>query len=97
MEVIFQTGGKQYKASKGQKLSVNKLPADIDAQVSFDSLATIDGDSINTAQGKVTAKILRHYKDKKVVVSTYKRRKGLHNKRGHRQQLTEIEISDIKA
>ena len=45
---------------------------------------------------KVTAEVLRHGKDKKIIVFKRKRRKGYRKKQGHRQKFTEIRIADIK-
>lgn len=96
MQAIIQAGGKQFKVSKGQKLVVNKLAADINSEVNFEVLATVDGDSITVgAKAKVSATVLRQTKGAKVISATYKRRKGYHKKKGHRQALTEIQIKDI--
>lgn len=100
MEVIIQTGGRQYKVKQGQKLVVNKIAANIDSEVSFDVLMAHDGDKIQVGsptlpKAKVAAKVVRHAKGDKVTSATYKRRKGFHKKKGHRQQLTEIEIKSI--
>lgn len=100
MQAIIQAGGKQFKVSKGQKLVVNKLAADINSEVNFEVLATVDGDKITVgnpvvSKAKVSATVLRQTKGDKVVSATYKRRKGYHKKKGHRQSLTEIQIKDI--
>ena len=101
MEAIILAGGKQYQVKKGQKISVNKLVA-VDGQaVEFDVLAVVEGDKLRVGTPlvsgtKVVGKVLRQYKDEKVIVGTFKRRKGFHKKKGHRQLLTELEIQDIK-
>jgi large subunit ribosomal protein L21 len=100
MEAIILAGGKQYRVKKGQKLSVDKLSADVNAEVKFDTLMVLDGDKATVGtpivgKGKVLATVVRQYKDEKVTSATYKRRKGFHKKKGHRQCLTEIQIKDI--
>lgn len=101
MEAIVQVGGQQFRVAKGQKIKVHKIAAEVDKKIELTVLAQIDGDKITTGQpilqdAKVTAKVLKQFKDKKVVAATYKRRKGFHKKKGHRQELTEIEIQEIK-
>lgn len=101
MEAIIETGGKQYQVKKGQKLDVELLDAAEGAEVKFDILACY-GDEIKIGQptvknASVLAKVIRHKRGEKLIVSTYKRRKGYHKTRGHRQELTEIEIVDVHA
>src|SRR5688572_27860165 len=100
MEAIIQTGGRQYKVKKGQKLCVNKLAADIDSEIQFEVLATLDGDKSQVgsplvSKAQVFATVLRQLKADKVTSAIYKRRKGYHKKKGHRQSMTEIKIKDI--
>lgn len=100
MQAVIQTGGKQYQVQKGQKLSVEKLAGEPGSNVEFDVLAIL-GDAPKFGQptvsgAKVVAKLLGDERGDKVVVSTYKRRKGYHKSSGHRQDLTKIEITDIK-
>jgi large subunit ribosomal protein L21 len=97
MEAIIQTGGRQYKVKKDQKLSVNKLVADIDTEITFDALAVVSEGKLSTGKSKVVAKVLSQTKGDKVTSATFKRRKGFHKKKGHRQQLTQIQIKNIQA
>lgn len=101
MQAVIETGGKQYQVQKGQKLSVEKIVLEPGSNVEFDVLAIL-GDEPKFGQplvsgAKVTAKVLSQTQGDKVDVSTYKRRKGFHKSRGHRQELTNLEITDIKA
>ena len=101
MEAIVSVSGHQYQVKKGQKLSVNLLDAEPEKTIELDVLATLDGDKLNAGQplvegSKVVAKVLGHKKGDKVVAQTYKRRKGVHKKKGFRADLTEIEIQEIK-
>ena len=98
MEAIIQTGGCQYCVEKGRRVVVNFLDGKEGDTVEFAPLATFTKDTLKTAgspEGKVVAKILKHFSGEKVLAATYKRRKGLHKKKGHRQRLTQIEIEGI--
>ena len=100
MYAIIQTGGKQYKVEAGDQILVEKLEAEVDEQVSFDTLMVMDdaGAKIGTPvlDGvKVTAKVLEHGKGKKVIVFKYKPKKNIRTKRGHRQPFTKVEILSI--
>jgi large subunit ribosomal protein L21 len=100
---IFKTGGKQFRAEKGVSLRVPKLEGEAGAKVSFeDVLLTGGGEKVKagtpTVKGaKVTAQIVRHGKDDKVIVFRFKRRSNYRRKTGHRQDFTEIKITEVKA
>lgn len=95
MQAIIQSGGRQFKVQKDQKLQVNKLAAE--GEVTLPAVAMVSDDGkLTMGKGQVVAQVLRQLKGEKVVSATYKRRKGYHKKRGHRQQLTEIQITSIK-
>lgn len=101
MQAIIKTGGKQYTVKEGQKLAVEKLEAADGASVDFDVLALI-GDELKigtplVSGAKVQAKVLGQVKADKVISFKFKRRKGYHKTRGHRQKLTEIQIESINA
>ena len=101
MQAIIQTGGKQYIVSKGDKILVEKLGGDAGAEVKFDKVLMLKGDEVKigapTVAGAVVAgKILAQEKAKKVIAFKYKRRKGYHKTKGHRQELTRVEITEIR-
>ena len=100
MYAVFETGGKQYKASKGDVVFVEKLDTEIGKSVSFDALVVSDGDNVMigtpTVKGaKVKAKVIAQGKEKKVVVFKYKPKENYRKKQGHRQPFTKIEITGI--
>ena len=100
MKAIIQTGGKQYEVSKGAQLVLERLPGEVGAQVTFDSVLMIQGDTVKIGTpsivgARVVGKILAQDKAKKVLIYKYKRRKGYHKKQGHRQLQTRIEVQDI--
>ena len=101
MYAIVEILGKQFKVEKNQKLFVNRLAVDEGKKVSFDNVLMLnDGTKFsvgtpNVSGAQVDAKVLKHLKSDKVIVFKKKRRKGYKVKNGHRQAITEIEISDI--
>ncbi len=100
MYAIVKTGGKQYTVEQGDVFDVEKLPGEPGDKVSLDVLFLHDGDTVITdpdklAKTKVTAKIVEQHRGDKVIVFKFKRRKGYRRLRGHRQQLTRIEITQI--
>ena len=100
---IIKTGGKQHKAAVGDKLDVSKIEANEGDQATFDQvLAHGEGDSIvvgtpTVAGATVVAKVLKQFKGEKVLSFKFRRRKGYHRTRGHRQLLTQGEILSINA
>ena len=100
MYAIIQTGGKQYKVAVGDEVLVEKLNAEVDAEVEFDTLLVADdaGVKIGTPvlEGvKVKGKVLDQGKAKKVVVFKYKPKKNIRKKQGHRQPFTKVQILSI--
>ena len=101
MYAIVEISGKQFKVEKKQKLFVNRLEAGEGKKVSFENVLMVnDGSKLSVGSPKVSgaqvdAKVLKHLKSDKVIVFKKKRRKGYKVKNGHRQAITEIEISDI--
>lgn len=100
MYAIFETGGKQYKASKGDTILIEKLDLEPGKTVSFDALVVSDGEKVKigtpTVKGaKVRAKVLEHGKEKKVVIFKYKPKRNYRKKQGHRQPFTKITITGI--
>ncbi|EKD41806.1 MAG: 50S ribosomal protein L21 [uncultured bacterium] len=102
MQAVIQTGGHQYVVEKGHLLVVEKLAGEKGSKVVFDQVLLINGDRVQVgtpliAGASVEAKIIDQNKGEKVVSRVYKRRKGYHKTKGHRQQLTRVEITGIVA
>lgn len=101
MYAVIQTGGKQYRVSKGLKLKVEKLEAAEGDSVELDKVLMVaDGDDVKIGApyldgGKVTATVTAHGRGKKVKIIKFKRRKHHLKRQGHRQSYTELEITDI--
>ena len=102
MYAIIQTGGKQYRVSEGDVLSVEKLTAAEGEEVVFDQVLTVvaDGDvkiGKPVLEGaKVTAKVVEHGKGEKILVFKYKAKSNYRKRQGHRQPYTKVEISKIE-
>jgi len=100
---IIQTGGKQYRVSEGDVLSVEKLNVEAGKETTFsDVLLVANGDKIEigaplVSGASVKAEVVEQYKDDKVIAFKFKRRKGYHRTVGHRRQLTELKITKISA
>ena len=103
MYAIFRTLGKQFKAEKGKTLRIPLMDAKPGATVTFDEvLLTSDGEQIKagtpTVKGaRVKAEVVGAVKGEKIVVFKFKRRKNYRRKTGHRERLTEVRITDVKA
>jgi len=102
MYAVFETGGKQFRAEVGSTLRIPSIEAEPGEAVTFDRvLLTGDGDDVSVGtpevQGaSVEAEVVRHGRDKKIIVFKRKRRKGYRKKQGHRQKFTEVRIDGIK-
>ena len=103
MYAIIQTGGKQYKVSKGDNIQVELLPDDIDSKVNFDKVLMLNDDGrieIGTPyleNVQVFGKVVSSGKKDKIKVVKFKRRKRYARTAGHRQSFSEIEITDIQS
>lgn len=102
IEAVIETGGKQYKVAKGAKLAIGNIEGKAGDTVSFDKVLLVAGEPLKigtpyVSGAKVTGRIVSQEKSGKIIVFTYKRRKGYHKKRGHRQLITRVEIQDIQA
>ena len=100
MYAIIKTGGKQYKAEPGKFIDVEKLDAEVGAEVAFDALMVVDGDAVKVGTPvvdgvKVVGKVLKQDKQKKIIVFKYKPKKDYRKKQGHRQPYTRVEIVSI--
>jgi large subunit ribosomal protein L21 len=101
MFAVIKTGGKQYKIQEGEILQVEKLNIEKGKKVKFDAVLLIeDGDKaqIGTPFVKnavVEAVVVENFKDKKVIVFKKKRRKQYRKTKGHRQELTKVQIERI--
>ena len=98
MKAIFMTGGKQYLVTEGSELYVEKLDVEPNKEITFDEVLYVDGKVGNpyVKGAKVTAVVVKHGKQKKIVVFKYKPKKKFRKKQGHRQPYTKIIIKKIE-
>ena len=97
MYAVIRTGGKQYKVTTGDVIKVEKLAGEAGASVVFSEVLAKD-DVIGTplvAGASVKATIVKQAKADKVIVFKKKRRQNYRRKKGHRQEITLVKITDV--
>ncbi len=101
MYAVFRAGGKQYRASKGERLKIEKLDADEGATVTFDEVLLVgEGKDIQVGNpvlsgSSVEATVLRQSRTGKIGVTKFRRRQNYLRQHTHRQWFTEVEITGI--
>jgi large subunit ribosomal protein L21 len=103
MYAIIETGGKQYRVTAGDVVSLEKLDGEAGKMVTFDKVLLIGGKPDNQvlvgtpylAQATLEAEILQQAKGEKILTIKYKRRKGYRRMMGHRQMLTRVLVTKI--
>jgi large subunit ribosomal protein L21 len=98
---VFRTGGKQYRASQGDRLRIERLPGEVGDAIEFDQVLLVGaGADVKVGAplvsgGKVAAKVLAQGRGDKVMIVKFRRRKHYRRTQGHRQAYTEVEITSI--
>jgi large subunit ribosomal protein L21 len=99
MYAIVKTGGKQYRVEPGQRLLVERLPAEEGASVALAPILYRSEETVFDRAGlekvKVNAKVLAHVRGEKLRVFKFKPKRGSRRRTGHRQDLTQIEVTEI--
>jgi large subunit ribosomal protein L21 len=101
MYAIIRSGGKQFRAEPGKTIRIPSLNAEPGDKVTFDDvLVAADGDNLkvgtpSVSGASVTGEVVKHGKDKKVIIFKWKRRKNYRRKQGHRQDFTEVRIGEV--
>ncbi len=101
MYAVFRTGGKQYRASKGDRLKIERLHAEEGESVEFSEVLLVGkGSSVKVGSplvpgSKVEAKVVAQGRGSKIMIVKFKRRKNYKRVKGHRQHFTEVEIISI--
>jgi large subunit ribosomal protein L21 len=102
MYAVLETGSKQYRVSAGDKLEIERLETEAGQPVTFDRVLMVNNDgkvtigSPTVANATIVADVVDHIRGEKKVTFKMKRRKGYHKTIGHRQELTVIQIKEIK-
>jgi large subunit ribosomal protein L21 len=98
---IVKTGGKQYRVQEGQRLLVERLPVREGAELTLEPIMYRSAETVLDKAGleqvKVTAKVIEHVRGEKLRVLKFKPKRGYKRRTGHRQELTRIEVGEIKA
>jgi large subunit ribosomal protein L21 len=102
MYAVLETGSKQYRVRAGDKLEVERLSVDAGQPFTFDRVLLVNNDgkisvgSPTVANATVVADVVEHIRGEKKIAFKMKRRKGYHKTIGHRQELTVVQIKEIK-
>lgn len=102
MYAIVKTGGKQYKVAVDDVVTVEKIDGEPGAEVKLPAVLLVDGDEVTTdsaalAAASVTAKVVEQTKGPKIRIHKFKNKTRYHKRQGHRQRLTRVEVTGIKA
>jgi large subunit ribosomal protein L21 len=101
MYAIVKTGGKQYRVERGQRLLIERLAVEEGADVALEPILYRSDEAVFDKAGlagvKVTAKVLAHVRGEKLRVFKFKPKRGYKRRTGHRQDLTQIEVTEISA
>lgn len=101
MYAVIETGGKQYRVEANDTIYVEKLEANEGEEVTLDKVLVLGGEATKVGApyvegAKVTAKVLKNGKGKKIHVFTYRSKKGSKRALGHRQPYTKLAIEAIE-
>jgi large subunit ribosomal protein L21 len=102
MFAVIRSGGKQYRVAQNDVLKIGKVEGDVGTTLSLGEVLLMGGDSPKSGAplvsgASVSAEILEHGRDEKVVAFKKKRRKNTHRKRGSRAHFTKIKVTAINA
>ena len=101
MYAVVKTGGKQYRVAPGEKLKVERIVADVGAEVTLDQVLMVaEGESVRVGQpivagAAVKATVVAQGRGDKVKIFKMRRRKHYQKHQGHRQSYTELRIDSI--
>jgi large subunit ribosomal protein L21 len=103
MYAVLETGSKQYRVAAGDTVEIERLEVEAGKPVTFDRVLMVSNEgkltmgSPTVAKATVTADVIAHKRGEKKIAFKMKRRKGYHRTVGHRQELTVVKITEIKA
>lgn len=102
MYAVIQTGGKQYRVAPGDTIQIERVTGEVGEKVTFGSVLAVHTDDKKVVLGSdasnasVTGKIVGHGRAKKINVLKFKKGNQYKIARGHRQNYTAVQVSDIK-
>ncbi len=99
MFAVIKTGSKQYKVQKDSIIITETIPGEAGTKVSFDEVLMANGKvgTPTVAGASVSGEIVKQTRGEKVIIFKKVRRHGYRRKKGHKQDLTVVKITDIKA
>jgi len=100
MYAVIRTGGKQYKVAANDVITVEKLPVETGSVIGLSEVLMVGGDTVTIGTPTVTgasvaAEVVEQGRGPKVIAFKKRRRKNSRRKRGHRQELTTVRITEI--
>ncbi len=101
MYAILKLGGHQYRVTSGDRLLIDRIPAEVGATITLEHVLLVGDDAGSEssteklADTRVTATVVAHRRGKKLRVFTYKPKKRRRRTLGHRSQLTELRVEDV--
>jgi len=101
MYAVIRSGGKQYRVAPGETVKVERLPGKVGGKVTFDEVLAVSTDEKKMVTGKdaaaakVSGKIVAQDRHRKVIVLKFKTGGQYKIRRGHRQDYTSVQVSDI--
>jgi large subunit ribosomal protein L21 len=102
MYAVIKTGGKQYRVAPGDTIQIERVDGKVGEKVTFGAVLAVHTDEKKVVLGDdaskatVTGKIVKQGRSPKVIVLKYKRTNQYKIQRGHRQNYTAVQVSDIK-
>ena len=98
---VVRSGGRQEKVSVGTIVTMDRIKADANGKIQLAAVLLVDGDKVTTdpaalAKVKVTAEVLNDLRGPKIIIQKYKNKTGYKKRQGHRQELTRVQITEIK-
>jgi large subunit ribosomal protein L21 len=103
MYAVIETGGKQYRVAPGDVIQVETLPGEVGSEVQFERVLAVVNDANEVVAGpslgeaRVKGTISGHGRGDKVIVFKFKRKKQYKRTIGHRQNFTQVTVSEIQA
>lgn len=103
MYAVILSGGKQYRVEEGDTLKLETLPEEVGSTINFDKILMVgEGETVKVGRPyldgcKVSATVVSNGRHKKIEIIKFRRRKHHEKWQGHRQNFTEVKITQIQA
>ena len=98
---VVRAGGRQEKVSVGTIVTLDRIQGDANGKIELPALLLVDGETVTTdakalAKVKVVAEVLNDLRGPKIIIQKYKNKTGYKKRQGHRQELTRVQVTEIK-